>query len=86
MEDIPMSLYVKDAEVNRMAQRLAALQRVSKTEAVRRALLHELEREEHSPTLVDKGLDFARALRAKAGPNAGKPADRAFIDGLYGEE
>ncbi|GGN55549.1 transcription factor [Novosphingobium sp. PC22D] len=80
-----MSLYVKDEEVNRMAQRLAAIQRVSKTEAVRRALEHELEREEQTPTLVDKGLAFARALRASAGPNAGRAADKAFIDDLYGE-
>lgn len=80
-----MSLYVKDAEVNRMAERLAVLQRISKTEAVRRALRHELEREQDTPSLVDRGSAFARALRAKAGPNAGKAVDKAFIDSLYGE-
>lgn len=81
-----MSLYVKDVEVNRMAQRLAALQHVSKTEAVRRALRHELEREEQAPSLVERGLAFARSLQAKAGPEAGKPADKAFIDSLYGDD
>ncbi|MGF7170863.1 antitoxin VapB [Sphingobium xanthum] len=80
-----MSLFVKDIEVNRMAERLAMLQRVSKTEAVRRALRHELEREEEAPSLVDRGLAFARALRANAGPDGGKPIDKDFIDGLYGE-
>lgn len=80
-----MSLYVKDPEVNRLAQRLAALQQVSKTEAIRRALRHELEREDKTPSLVEQGLAFARSLRAKAGPKAGLPADKAFIDDLYGE-
>lgn len=80
-----MSLYVKDVEVSQMAERLAMLQRISKTEAVRRALRHELEREQQAPSLVERGLDFARALRAKAGPNAGQPADKAFVDSLYGE-
>ena len=80
-----MSLYVKDVEVSQMAERLAMLQRISKTEAVRRALRHELEREQQAPSLVERGLDFARSLRAKAGPNAGQPADKAFVDSLYGE-
>lgn len=80
-----MSLYVKDAEVNDMAQRLAVMQRVSKTEAVRRALRRELEREGSLPSLVQKGLAFAEALRAKAGPKAGMPADKSFIDNLYGD-
>jgi antitoxin VapB len=78
-------LYVKDAEVSQMAERLAKLQKVSKTEAVRRALRHELEREQAAPSLVERGLVFARSLRAKAGPAAGQPADKDFIDGLYGE-
>ncbi|MDR2857897.1 MAG: type II toxin-antitoxin system VapB family antitoxin [Novosphingobium sp.] len=80
-----VSLYVKDAEVNRMAERLAMLQRISKTEAVRRALRHELKREQEAPSLVERGLAFARSLREKAGPGAGKPANKEFIDSLYGE-
>ena len=80
-----MALYVKDAEVDRLAERLAALQRVSKTEAVRRALRHELEREQDVPSLVERGLVFTRALRAIADEAAAKPADKAFIDSLYGE-
>jgi antitoxin VapB len=75
-----MPLYVKDAEVDALAQRVASLYKISKTEAVRRALLHELEREQ--PSLVERGLAFARALRAQAGP-AGRPADKDFIDSLY---
>ncbi|MCF3640239.1 type II toxin-antitoxin system VapB family antitoxin [Rhizobium sp. TRM95111] len=39
-----MPLYVKDPEVGRMAERLSTLRKVSKTEAVRQALMHELEK------------------------------------------
>jgi len=70
-----MPLYVKDQEVDRLAQRLASLRKLSKTEAVRQALRHELEREEGAPSLVDKGVAFARALRARSRPEAGQPAD-----------
>jgi antitoxin VapB len=79
-----MPLYVKDQEVDRLAERLAA-RKVSKTEAVRQALQHELEREVGVPSLVDKGVAFVRALQARARPALGQPADKVFIDGLYGE-
>jgi len=80
-----MALYVKDIEVDRLAERVASLHRVSKTEAVRRALLHELEREGAQASLVERGMQFAHNLRARAAPG-GQPADKSFIDGLYGEE
>ena len=78
-----MALYVKDPEVDRIAKRLASLRRVSKTEAVRQALRHELEREEGKPSLVEKGVAFVRALKARAQPSAALAADKAFIDSLY---
>ncbi len=77
-----MPLYVKDAEVDNMAERLAALRRVTKTEAVRQALSNELEREGGEPSLVERTLELVRKLKAQAGPN-GQPADKAFIDSLY---
>ena len=80
-----MPLYVKDADVDRLAGRLAALQRTSKTEVVRQALVHELERLEGVPSLVEQGVAFVRALRARAAPEKGLPADKAFIDDLYGQ-
>lgn len=80
-----MPLYVKDAQVDHLARRLAALHRISKTEAVRRALAHELEREGAASSLVERGVAFARALRERAAPAEGRLADKAFIDGLYGE-
>ncbi len=80
-----MALYVKDGEVDLLAERLASLRRVSKTEAVRQALRHELEREEGVPSLIDRGVAFMRALQASAKPGCGQPADKAFIDSLYGD-
>ncbi len=78
-----MPLYVKDPEVDRMAERLASLRRVSKTEVVRQALQHELEREETKPSLVEKGVAFVQALKARSQPSAACAADKAFIDSLY---
>jgi antitoxin VapB len=80
-----VALYVKDAEVDRLAERLATLQRASKTEVVRQALLHELERVEGVPSLVERGVAFVKALKASTRPERGEPADKDFIDGLYGQ-
>lgn len=80
-----MALYVKDAEVDRLAERLASLRRTSKTEVVREALQHELDRIEGVPSLVEKGVAFVRTLRARSEREKGQPADKDFIDGLYGE-
>ena len=80
-----MPLYVKDPEVDRLAERLAAIRKVSKTEIVRQALQRELDLEEGKPSLVDQGIAFVQALRARSRPAHGKPVDKAFIDDLYGE-
>ena len=80
-----MALYVKDIEVDRLAERLAALRQTSKTEVVRKALQHELERIEGVPSLVEQGVAFVKALRARADPVEGRLVDKDFIDGLYGE-
>ncbi|MFN4164788.1 MAG: type II toxin-antitoxin system VapB family antitoxin [Ferrovibrio sp.] len=80
-----MPLYVKDNEVEALAARLAGLRKVSKTEAVREALRHALERETGKPSLVEIGVDFCRALRARGNPRRGRPADKAFRDSLYEE-
>jgi len=78
-----MTLFVKNPEVDRLARRLAELRKVSKTEAVRAALQHEIEREQGTPSLVERGIAFSRALRARGNPAQGAPADKAFIDSLY---
>ena len=79
-----MPLYVKDQEVDRLAERLSTLRKVSKTEAVRQALSHELARAENEPTLVEKAVAMTRALNTKYAPT-GLKADKAFIDSLYEE-
>ena len=78
-----MPLYVKDPEVDRLASQVAALHHISKTEAVRRALLHELERGDLGGPSVERTMAFVRALHDRVGPQRGEPADKAYIDSLY---
>jgi antitoxin VapB len=80
-----MPLYLKDREVDRLAERVAALRKTTKTEVVRQALKRELEREEATPSLVEKGIAFVKALHARSHPSQGAPADKEFIDQLYGD-
>lgn len=79
-----MALFVKDPEVDALAEELASLKRTTKTEAVRQALRGELDREKDKLDLVTQSLAFAQSLRERAGPNP-RPVDKAFRDGLYGE-
>ena len=78
-----MALYVKDPEVDRMAERLSQLNRVSKTEAVRRALRRELEQIQPPSDLVKRMEAFVRDLEARAPRDRGQPVDKAWIDSLY---
>lgn len=78
-----MAFHIKNPETDALARRVAALKNIGITEAVHAALLHELEREQEKPTLVEVGVQFCRDLRAKSHPGRGKPADKAFRDSLY---
>lgn len=80
-----MALYVKDPEVGRLADRLASARNISKTEAVRQALQHELERAERKPSLVELAVQMTRELDRKY-PLKEPPADKAFIDSLYEDD
>lgn len=77
-----MALYVKDPEVDRLATELAEIRKTTKTEALKQALRHELEREERDD-FVERVLAFGRMARAQGNPEKGQPADRAFRDSLY---
>lgn len=77
-----MPLYVKDPQVDALATQLMTLLGTSKTDAVRRALQNEIERQAGKQDLVAWTSDFVRALHDRAGPNP-KPVDKAFIDSLY---
>ena len=78
-----MPLYIRDDDVDALAGRLQRIAGTrTKTEAVRQALTHELERAESEPTLVEKALAMTRELNRKYAPT-GLKADKAFIDSLY---
>lgn len=78
-----MPLNIRSEEVNRLAEKLASRARVSKTEAVRIALVNELERQERRIPLEER----LRPLldRIDAVPDTGLPTDKAFFDELSGE-
>lgn len=78
-----MPLYVKDQEVSELADRLAAMRGLTKTEAVRQALQNEIAKAH--PSRVEQALAIGERLREMAGPH-GLPADKAFIDSLYEDD
>ena len=89
-----MPLYVKDREVGELAEKLAALKKTSKTEAVRFALRSELARQNSTPRSevaaepLSPGaqgiLDCAAALREKyPSQGEGLPVIKEWIDSLY---
>ncbi len=85
LEDV-VALYVKDPEVDQMAERLSRIGGISKTEAVRRALRRQLEQVETSSDFVERGLAFTRALIARGDLAEGQPVDKAWIDSLYEDD
>jgi antitoxin VapB len=78
-----MPLNIRSEEVNRLAEQLAARQRLSKTEAVKLALKNELRRLEEAVPLKDR----LRPLQARISkrPSTGLKADKAFYDDLSDE-
>ncbi|MBC8130740.1 MAG: type II toxin-antitoxin system VapB family antitoxin [Rhizobiaceae bacterium] len=78
-----MPLYVKDDEVGHLASRLAAIKQLTKTEAVRLALINEIDRSELGKDLSAQEKVEAIRSRLAAYPMTGLKADKAFIDSLY---
>ena len=78
-----MPLNIRNEQVNRLAEKLAAQKRVSKTEAVKIALENELRRASEALPLW-KRLQPLRE-RIAAYPDSGLAADKAFFDDLSGE-
>ena len=81
-----MALYIKDPEVDALAGELAAAKKLNKTEAVREALKHELERQRGKPSVVDLAVRFTRELRARGKPKRDRKADKRFFDELSGND
>ena len=78
-----MAFHIKNPKTDALARRVAALKKIGLTEAVHAALVHELQRGEGKPSLVERGVQFLRELRATGNPATGRAADKAFRDGLY---
>ena len=79
------SLYIKDAEANVLADRLARARGLTKTDAVKLALRHELDRQtpvDRRP-LRERMVDFWARYPLPSEP--GPLADKAFYDTLSGE-
>lgn len=78
-----MPLNIRNQEVSRLAELLAARTHLSKTEAVRRALEHELRRLDRAPPLRERLRPLQERVLAR--PATGQEADKAFYDGLSDE-
>lgn len=78
-----MPLNIRSEEVNRLAQRLADLKRVSKTEAVKLALVGELQRMDAKVSLWERIRPIQDRIMAR--PSTGLEADKAFNDELSGD-
>ena len=57
-----MAFHIDNPETDALARRVAALRKIGLTEAVHTTLVHELEREQGKPSLVDPGVQFCRDL------------------------
>ncbi|MFE1602894.1 type II toxin-antitoxin system VapB family antitoxin [Methylobacterium sp. ID0610] len=79
-----MPLNIRSEEVNRLAETLASVARVSKTEAVRIALENEIQRREQSLCAFRARIRPIQDALAAAS-RTGLRADKAFFDELSGE-
>lgn len=78
-----MALYIKDSEVDRLAQELVGLTRTSKVDAVKAALKHEIATYRRNLPIRER-LAKSLALAAEAGPFS--PGDhKAETDEMWGE-
>lgn len=78
-----MPLHIRDEEVNRLAERLAARKGLNKTEAVKIALENELYRLDQAVPLRERLRALQQRVRKR--PATGLSADKAFYDDLSGE-
>ena len=72
-----MAFHIKNPQTDALARKLAALKKIGLTEAVHSALVHELEREQAKPSLVELGVKFCRDLRASGKPERGRACRQA---------
>jgi antitoxin VapB len=77
-----MPLNIRSEEVNRLAERLAARRRLTKTEVVKQALQNELRRAEEEIPLWERLRPLRETIAAC--PDTGEQADKEFFDELSG--
>ena len=76
-------LQIRSEYVNRLAEKLAGLRRLTKTDAVKLALENELRRIEEEQPLLERLRPIMDRIAAR--PSTGLEADKAFYDELSGE-
>jgi len=78
-----MAFQFRDKETDALVRTLAGRHRIGLTEAIKRAVSHELKREDQAIPLKDR----IAALRAEIArrPVTGLAADKAFFDELSGD-
>jgi antitoxin VapB len=77
-------LQIRNQRVVQLAEKLAAIRRSTKTEAVRQALENELGRIEGGQTLEERLRPIQDRIAQR--PATGLEADKAFYDDLSGED
>jgi len=79
-----MPLNIRSEEVNRLAEQLAAIKHVTKTDAVKLALEGELRRAIEAVPLRERVKPLQDRILAR--PPTGDEADKAFYDALSGDD
>jgi len=79
-----MPLNIRDDEVNRLAEQLAAIKHTTKTNAVKLALQSELRRTKKAVPLRERVKSLQERVMAR--PATGDEADKAFYDALSGDD
>jgi antitoxin VapB len=78
-----MAFHVRDKETDALVRRLAARDGIGLTEAVKRAVRNELEREEKKVPLIEKLKPLLD--RIDSYPETGLKTDKAFFDEMSGD-
>ena len=77
-----MPLNIRSEAVNQLAEKLAARKRMNKTDAVRTALEHELQRLDEAVPLRERLRPLQDRVMSR--PPTGLEADKSFFDELSG--
>lgn len=78
-----MGLYIRSDEVNELADELARLKGLKKSEVVKQALTEAIERAKETPTLMDEIGALQERVKAKGFRRM--PDEKQFMDDMWGE-